>query len=351
MFHPVLRKISAGSNGIVTIAEAGRSFEGRPIYSVSAGSGPTRVFLWSQMHGDESTATRALGDIFRHLATTADGPATRGILSRLRILALPMLNPDGAERRARRTAQGIDMNRDALALRTPEGRLLAQVAAGFKPALSFNLHDQELSATGDTREITALALLAPAFDAIGSDNPSRSTAKKIASFIADTAAPLAPGRIARYDDDFEPRAFGDAFQKSGYGTVLVESGHSKGDPDKMLVRKVNFVSLLAALERIAEGDIGELSARTYDTLPANGKRAYDVIVRNVAVRSSGASYRADLGISRQVDTHSEEPPRLVDAGDLSIFTGMEEFDGSDAVIAAGELVFNGPFDYRRLTGV
>ncbi len=350
VFHPVLGKICAESDGALTISTAGHSFEGRPIYSVSAGAGPTRVFLWSQMHGDESTATRALGDIFSHLAMTADETATRGILSNLTLLALPMLNPDGAGRRTRRTAQGIDMNRDALAARTPEGRLLTQVAAGFGPAVSFNLHDQELSTTGDTREITALALLAPAFDATRSDNPSRSMAKKIASFIAETAAPMVPGRIARYDDGFDPRAFGDTFQQNGYGTVLVESGHAKGDPDKMLVRKVNFVVLLAALERIAGGNIGELSVGTYDLLPANGKRAYDVIVRNVTVRSSGASYRADLGISRQVDTHPEEPPRLVDAGDLSIFTGMEEFDGSKAVVPAGELAFNQPFDYRRLTG-
>ncbi len=351
LFHPVLAKICAGSGGRLKLATAGQSFEGRPIYQVSAGSGPARVFLWSQMHGDESTATRALGDIFHHLAMTADEPATRAILSGLTLLALPMLNPDGAARRTRRTAQGIDMNRDALALRTPEARLLIHTAAAFRPAVSFNLHDQELSTAGDTREITALALLAPAFDHSRSDNPSRLLAKRVASFIAGTGVELLPGRLARYDDAFEPRAFGDTFQKSGYGTVLIESGHAKGDPDKMLVRKANFVVLTAALEKIAGGTIGETATGSYDDLPSNGKRAYDVIVRNVTVRSTGGgSYRADLGISRQVDTHPEEPARLVDAGDLGIFAGLEEFDGTDAVVQAAELAFNRPFDYKRLTG-
>jgi hypothetical protein len=351
IFHPALERICAASGGVLKLERAGHSFENRPILSVTAGSGPTRVLLWSQMHGDESTATRALADIFACLAATPGEPGTRAILTNLTILALPMLNPDGAARLTRRSAQGIDLNRDALACRTPEARLLTHAAASFRPAVSFNLHDQELSTTGDTRAITALALLAPAFDAKRSDSASRTLAKKVASFIAAGAAQMAPGRIARYDDGFEPRAFGDVFQKNGYGTVLVESGHAKGDPEKMSIRRMNFVLLLSVLERIAAGKTGELTTSAYDALPANGKKAYDVIVRNVTVRAGeGRSYRADLGISRQVDTHSEEPPRLVDAGDLSTFTGMEEIDGSDAVVPSAGLVFNLPFDYSRLTG-
>jgi hypothetical protein len=349
-FHTVLERTCAGSNGVLGLATAGRSFEGRTICSVSAGSGGTRVLLWSQMHGDESTATRALGDIFRYLAGTSAEPLTRVLLSKLTILALPMLNPDGAERCTRRTAQSIDMNRDALALRTPEARLLTSTAARFGPSVSFNLHDQELSTTGDGREITALALLAPAFDASRSDNPSRAAAKKVASYLAGIAGELAPGRIARYDDAFEPRAFGDTFQRKGYGTVLIESGHARGDAGKMSIRKMNFVAILAALERIAESTIDATPTAAYDRLPGNGKRAYDVIVRNVTVNSPGGPYTADLGISRQVDTHPEEPPRLVDAGDLGIFSGMEEFNGSGAEVDAAELVLNRPFDYARFAG-
>ncbi|HLB00938.1 MAG TPA: hypothetical protein VJO14_06100, partial [Bacteroidota bacterium] len=61
-----------------------------------------------------------------------------------------------------------------------------------------------------------------------------------------------------------------------------------------------------------------------------------------------SAYRTDLGISRQVDTHPEEPPRLVDAGDLRLFAALEDIDGSKAAVQAGELRLNTPFDYRRL---
>ncbi len=122
------------------------------------------------------------------------------------------------------------------------------------------------------------------------------------------------------------------------------------------------MALLAALEAIAAGKIarggsagtgtgsGSGASDAYDALPPNGKRAYDVIIRNVEVRATPGSYRADLGISRQVDTHPEGPARLVDAGDLSVFAGLEEFDCTAASIDAGDLAFNQPFDYRRLAG-
>ena len=56
-----------------------------------------------------------------------DDPPVRGILSSLTLHFVPMLNPDGAERFQRRNAQGIDINRDALRLQTPEGRALKAV--------------------------------------------------------------------------------------------------------------------------------------------------------------------------------------------------------------------------------
>jgi murein tripeptide amidase MpaA len=82
------------------------------------------VLLWSQMHGDESTATSALFDLFEYIRAHRQDAAVRGILSSLTLHVIPMLNPDGAERFQRRNVQSIDINRDALRLQTPEGRML-----------------------------------------------------------------------------------------------------------------------------------------------------------------------------------------------------------------------------------
>ncbi|MFK7979400.1 MAG: hypothetical protein AB8G86_05435 [Saprospiraceae bacterium] len=46
------------------VSKARKSMEGRAIYQVKIGTGTTKVLLWSQMHGDEPTATMAMMDIF-----------------------------------------------------------------------------------------------------------------------------------------------------------------------------------------------------------------------------------------------------------------------------------------------
>ena len=43
----------------------------------AAGTGPFGVLLWSQMHGDESTATSALFDLFDYLRRHRRGPGRR----------------------------------------------------------------------------------------------------------------------------------------------------------------------------------------------------------------------------------------------------------------------------------
>src|SRR6218665_3502027 len=90
----------------------GKSFEERDLYQIKLGTGKTKVLLWSQMHGDEPTATMALLDIFRFFQAKNDGfdALRQTILANTTLYFVPMLNPDGAERYQRRTATEIDMN-------------------------------------------------------------------------------------------------------------------------------------------------------------------------------------------------------------------------------------------------
>jgi len=326
--------------------DVGSSFEGRPIRVISLGSGPTTVLLWSQMHGDESTATMAIADILNYFRLHSDEESAKTILSSLHLLFLPLLNPDGATRFQRRTAQGIDMNRDALSLQTPEAGILKNIQQEHKPSFGFNLHDQELSTVGTTREVTALSLLAPAFDDSKSNNEVRTRAKQLAAFLAESAGQLAPGKIARYDDTYEPRAFGDCIQRWGTSTVLIESGHTIGDPEKNAVRRMNAVCILAALHAIATGGHTATPVATYESLPFNGKGAYDIIIRNIGIRHGSGTTKADLGISYQVDTHSENPPILVDVGDLRTFVGLREIDGGGKVLPGDRVVIGKAFAWE-----
>ena len=222
----------------IKIEEGGVSFEGRNIYLLTLGNGKRKIFSWTQMHGDESTATKAVFDVVNFLSTNRNANEAEKILSECTLYFLPMVNPDGAERKQRRNTQSIDINRDAQACVTLEARLLHGLRLKLRPEFGFNLHDQELSTVSSSKEITALALLAPAFDETKSENETRTKAKHVASVISETMKQCIPNNLARYSDDFEPRAFGDSMQKFGVGTVLIEAGHSKNDIEKKFIRKL-----------------------------------------------------------------------------------------------------------------
>jgi hypothetical protein len=344
----VISKLLENSPKIFHGEEIGRSFEDRPIQLISGGAGKTNILFWSQMHGDESTATLAICDILNYLIQSNGTSIVQKIYSILRLNFLPMLNPDGAERFQRRTSQGIDMNRDALALETPEAQLLKLLQQNLKPQFGFNLHDQELSTVGSSKNLSAIGLLAPALDPVKSDNDTRQQAKLLAAVFATTMNERINGCVTKYDDSFELRAFGDNMQKWGTSTLLVESGHALNDPEKDFIRKLNFVGILTSVYAIALDCLNQFDINEYNKLPSNGKRAYDIIIRNVTVLyENGKRSKIDLGISYQVDTHSEVPPKLVDIGDLDTFVGLREVNSTEKSIPAKLLNINQPFDWEK----
>ncbi len=72
-----------------------------------------------------------------------------------------------------------------------------------------------------------------------------------------------------------PRAFGDSIQALGTSTLLIESGHWRGDPEKQPIRKLNYVALLTALHAIGSGSFEDAGLGWYRRLPPNGRMAYE----------------------------------------------------------------------------
>ena len=330
----------------------GTSGEGRTISLYSIGNGPTKIMLWSQMHGDEPTATMALVDIFNFFTRHPDHTLTKTIREKLTLLVLPMLNPDGAERFTRRTAQLVDLNRDALALETPEAKILKDLCIKFQPEYGFNLHDQDTRLTvGTTKNITAMALLAPSTDESRSDTPVRLKAKKVASTCAQILNLFIPGHLAKWDDTFEPRAFGDNIQKWGTSTVLIESGGWKDDPNKFFIRKLNCIVLLTTLYAIATGESTDADTGVYEQIPFNTKLGCDQIIRNTILQSNSqtASVRVDIGINFETRKNSstgllEHIATIVEIGDLRYFTALQEdTDAHGAKLDTNRIKLDHPF--------
>ena len=311
------RVVAPYLGGAVETKTVGSSAEGREIRQLTFGTGPTTVLLWSQMHGDESTATMALADMVRFFHEMPDHALARRIAAGATIHMIPMLNPDGAERFQRRNAQGIDVNRDARLLQTPEGRILKAVRDAVEPDFGFNLHDQGTAVrVGESDRGVAIALLAPAFNEARAVDAKRHRAMQVASVLVEAMRPLVGDHIAKYDDAFNPRAFGDLMGVWGASTVLIESGGWVDDPQKQHLRKTNFVGILTALETIATGDYASYDADIYDNLEFNGRRVADLLVSGGTVAIPGLpTLKVDLIITYD-DPLLREGGKITEIGDL-----------------------------------
>jgi hypothetical protein len=349
----VLRSSAPDLFSIEKIAE---SVEGRSINHVRIGSGPQRILLWSQMHGDEPTATSALLDVFDHLRRRRGEPMVKRILSRLTLHVVPMLNPDGAERFQRRNAQSIDINRDALRLQTPEGRALKALRDVVKPQVGFNLHNQNWrTSVGDPPRPASISLLSVAYDEARTENAGRKLTKQLCAVIRDALEPFASGQIGRYEDEFEVRAFGDNITLWGTPVVLIETGPwPSQEPDAALVR-LNFVAIMSALDALATGNVDRADPRRYESLPVNESKILYVLVRNATLISGTGvpPFVADIGLgaNRRVQiTDGERTIRMSltidDLGDLRTMgalrtidaTGMTAVPLTDDRVVAGQVV-------------
>jgi hypothetical protein len=321
----------------------GESLENRSINMITVGTGAFRVMLWSQMHGDEPTATAALFDVLDYFQRHRADPPVQRILSSLTLYMVPMLNPDGAERFQRRNAQYIDVNRDALSLQTPEGRLLKLLRDRFQPKLGFNLHNQSWSTTvGDPPKPASISLLSVAYDKEESENANRRLSKRVCAVIRDALEPFASGQIGRYDDEFEVRAFGDNLTLWGTPVVLIETGaFPAAAPDPFLVR-LNFIGILSALDAVATGAVNKADPKRYESLPKNESKGFYILVKNATVvpGTGVKAFHADIGITGNRRVRIIAGQRQIfmqtgigDLGDLRTYTGLRVIDAEGLVAA------------------
>ncbi len=127
--------------------------EGRKVYLVSLGDPPTAtpgtawlsgkptVLLVQNVHGGELSGREGGLQLLRELALGELQP----LLEQINVLIIPSINPDGANRRprpSRTNALGYDMNRDYVALETPEiSAVVEQVLTEWWPDVHLDSHN------------------------------------------------------------------------------------------------------------------------------------------------------------------------------------------------------------------
>ena len=317
----------------VKVDQVGKSYSNRAIYQVEWGTGPLKIFLWSQMHGDEPTATSALIDMFTVLQKNQDKGWVKDIEKTVTIRAVPMLNPDGAELYIRRNFQGIDINRDALDLKTPEAQLLKRLRDEWSPEIGFNLHNQNsLTTAGNTSKQAAISFLVVYGDEAKTTTEGHERNRRLVSLMNSAIAEHMPGHIGRYGDEWTPNAFGDNFSAWGTPTILIETGALHGKDESFLV-KMNFIAILTALKSLADGTEKSISPANYDLIPNNSSGTItNFVFRNASIIEREAPLAVQIAdIALNLERRRGEfsaPTTIREIGKSIVRTGLEEFDAS-----------------------
>lgn len=314
------------------VTQLGTSVQERSINGITWGNGKTKIMLWSQMHGDEATGTMALFDLFNFLQQ--DNETVQLLAKNCQLHFIPIVNPDGAEAFTRRNSQQIDINRDFLNEVTPEAKILKQYREKFNPDFAFNLHDQTtLWSVDETLKPATLSFLAPAIDKQLSINQTRQNAMLVIADIFKDLNEFLPGHIGLFDDEFEPRAFGDNFQKAGTSTILIEAGGYKNDPEKQEIRQFYFASILSGLTAIASKSYQKQKLENYFAIPKNNKQIFHYLIHNIILDgikvSIGINYEECPAIDGLTTTKIYS---IEDIGDLSFCDAYEQFSSDNLQI-------------------
>lgn len=333
-----IRNLIENHSKTFRIEVIGASVLKEDIHFIKIGTGTQRILMWSQMHGNESTTTKAVFDLLNALSD-AENNVVEDILRRCTIGIIPMVSPDGARAYTRLNANQIDLNRDAQHLSQPESRVLRTCFESFKPHYCFNLHGQRtIFSAGMVRKSAIVSFLAPAQDSERSMTPTRQKAMDLIVGMNQYLQEEIPDQVGIYDDAFNINCVGDTFQALGIPTILFEAGHYPHDYKREKVRELIFYSLWIGLYDIAFHKIEGAQEEAYFKIPKNNKLFYDIIIRNARLRNEKDGVIKDIAVQyseKLIQDQVSFVPEIVKISDLTQFFGHKEIDARDKIVSLG----------------
>lgn len=299
LFENYFQSIISTYGYSLNTTKIGTSVKNRPIYGIKIGTGKIKVLAWSQMHGNESTSTRAICELLK-------SGGVNQFLDQMQLYIIAVLNPDGAENWTRVNENKVDLNRDAIALSQPESRLLRDVFESFSPDYCFNLHGQRTIYGIEKSQAPAqLSFLAPAGDIDKTLSLARIKSMHVINTIYNQLSKDVPGKIGRYNDDFNINCVGDYIMSKNVPTILFEAGHACNDYSRDIVTALYLKALTTALKTIINlQDImfNEKAAivKHYNNIPQITNSYVDILIKNY--KTSSGTQNLSILYHEQLDS-------------------------------------------------
>ncbi|MGW9673006.1 M14 family zinc carboxypeptidase [Streptomyces koyangensis] len=280
-----LRTLAERHPHTLDVETIGRSVDGRPLYTATAGTGPRKLLILTQMHGDEPLGTEAALRTLKKVA--GPGRAARELREEVTIKVVPRVNPDGWERYhdpdfregidPRLNSHKVDLNRMFgpapeydLAL-APEAAAVHGVVDGFAPDLVLDYHHQVTYATPDGRMVTMSVLwsthpgVAPEVAADG---------KRAAAVVGDALADDPRSNVTLYPRSDTASTARNGLGLDGYPTLLLEqrgqqeAGQKGAGP---LIREAQK-AMESIAGSLADGSFATTDPARADLLPERGAK-------------------------------------------------------------------------------
>jgi len=322
--NPLLKEYK----NVFEISSLGVSELEKNIFSIKIGTGKKKVLAWSQMHGNETTTTKAIFDFIKFIQQKdIFQDEIRAFLKEYTLYLIPILNPDGAECYTRENSNSVDLNRDAQDLSQKESKILDNAFKTIQPDLCLNLHGQRTIFGLENGLPATISFLSPSANKEREVTRSRIEAMKLIVKMNKALQNYIPGQVGRYDDSFNSNCFGDNFQMKGVPVILFEAGHYNNDYLREKTREYIFYTFLTLFGII---DSVEVDEKEYFSIPENKKNYKDFILRNVRFNKDDKPFSIAIQyVEELADGKIKFIPKIENMGELDNIIGHIEIQGNN----------------------
>jgi hypothetical protein len=276
-----LDRIERTSDGLVTVASAGQSGEGRELLYATVGTGPTTFWLQARIHGNELHSTEAALQILDLL--DSGNPTAQLIRENLTVVVIPMYNPDGAEANIRQstTPTRIDLNRDWENFAQPESIAFWRLWRDVAPALALDLHHMgQAPIVEDTDDLNQFQIGARSIDPARMTDLQWLTNRQMAMVSVDALDRYGLANVAHYPliditnaalsrmlmGGTAPAGEQPVMQTPTQGAIFYEV-RSVGQKSNGQLENLFRIPTMAVLTAAADGSLSTYDISGYTSLP------------------------------------------------------------------------------------